>query len=72
MQPGATSTDTANKIRNLEERITQKLKPDLEKAVEQRRLLKAQLQDYVNLERNLQLLQQQVSHVLRASSRLCC
>jgi hypothetical protein len=55
------STYPASKIRELEERITQKLKPDLEKAIEQRRVLQAQLQDYVDLERNLQLLAQQVS-----------
>jgi DNA repair ATPase RecN len=57
------STYPASKIRELEERITQKLKPDLEKAIEQRRVLQAQLQDYVDLEQNLQLLAQQVSKV---------
>ena len=54
------STDTVRRIRELEERIAEKLKPDLERAVEQRRAVKADLQDYADLERNLQLLQQQV------------
>lgn len=54
------STETANKIRILEERITQKLNPNLQKAVEHRRVLKAQLQDYLHLERNLKVLQHQV------------
>jgi DNA repair ATPase RecN len=62
MQPEE-STETASKIRKLEERITQKLNPDLAKTVEQRRMLQEQLQDYDDLERNLQLLQQQVRHI---------
>lgn len=61
MQTGA-ERDTAARIRELEERITEKLNPDLEKTIEQRRVLKAQLQDYHDLERNLQLIEQQVTY----------
>ena len=55
------STDNLRRIRKLEERITQKLRPDLEKAIEQRREVQAELQDYSDLERNLQLIKQQVT-----------
>lgn len=63
MQQRESTDDVSSRILKLEERITQKLRPDLEKATEQRREVQAELQDYSDLERNLQLIKQQVNHL---------
>lgn len=48
------------KINEYEDRVSQTLQPDLEKAIAERRILKQQKQDYLDLERNIQLLKDQV------------